>query len=84
MFSLLVGDLNQARVCNEFPGQVRPPVLLCRQEAMGCALCPSATVQRAVEQATQLLVCSGSLPWLDRLKAIFSGEQGYELGSLPR
>lgn len=26
------GNLNQARVHNEFPGQVKPPVLLCRLE----------------------------------------------------
>lgn len=26
----LFGDLNQARVYNEFPGQVKPPILLCR------------------------------------------------------
>lgn len=27
---LLFGDLNQTRVYNEFPGQVKPLILLCR------------------------------------------------------
>lgn len=30
---LIVGDLNQARLCTEFSGQMKPLVLLCRQEA---------------------------------------------------
>ena len=52
-------------------------------EAMGCALYSSAAVCRAIERATQHSVCSGWVPWLDRLKAVFSDEQGYALNSLP-
>jgi len=33
---------------------------------------------------TQLLVCSGYIPWLDRLKSVFSYKEGYKLNSLLR
>ena len=47
-------------------------------------LSSSATVRKADGRATRLLVCSGELPWLDRLKAVFSNGWSYELLSLPR
>lgn len=50
---------------------------------MGCAVCSSTTVCRAVELATQFHVCSDYVACLDRLKAVFSNEWGYDLDSLP-
>ena len=37
---------------------------------------------KAVEWAMQLPLYSGSVPWSDRLKAVFNNEWGYELDSL--
>ena len=50
-------------------------------EVIGCVLCSSATVLRAVEEAVQLHLCS---VWSDRWKAVFSDEEGYGLYFLPR
>lgn len=47
-------------------------------------LSSSATVRKVDGWATKLLVCSGELPCLDRLKAVFSNGWGYELLFLPR
>lgn len=50
-------------------------------EAMGYTFGSNATV-RPVGWATQLSVCSGKVPWSDKLKAVFSNESGYDLVSL--
>lgn len=50
---------------------------------MGCAFCSSTTVNRAVGWARQLPVCSGNVPWLNGLKAVFRNEWVCELVSLP-
>lgn len=53
---------------------------------MGCALCSGAILCKVAKWATQLPVCSGQVPWLGSLKAIFSDEdeRGYKLDFLPR
>lgn len=48
---------------------------------MGYTFGSNATV-RPVGWATQLSVCSGKVPWSDKLKAVFSNESGYDLVSL--
>lgn len=79
------GDPYQARVYTEYPGQVTPLALLCRQgKPQVCAFCSSATGTRAVRGALQLPMCSGKVPRSGRLKAVFSSKWGYELVSLPR
>ena len=50
----------------------------------GCALCSSATVIRTVGWAKQLTMCCAKVPWLGRLKTLFSSKWGYDLVSLPR
>lgn len=50
------------------------------REVTSCALSSNATLQRTAEWAVQLWLFS----WLDTLRLIFCGEQGYELASLPR
>lgn len=42
---------------------------------MGCTLCSSATGCRDIEWTIERLLCSGYVPWLDRLKAVFYKEQ---------
>lgn len=59
LYGSLFGDWNQARVCTEFPGQVRPPSALQMGKAVGCALSSGATVSRAFGWALQLPVYSG-------------------------
>lgn len=73
------------RLCTEFPGQTQPLALFwggVREPR--AVLSSSATVRKVDGWATKLLVCSGELPWLDRLKAVFSNGWGYELLFLPR
>lgn len=74
----------QSRVCIEFLGQVRPLVLLCRWGE------PPAVVSLQVPLYVELLnglhsfLCAlAYVLWWDRLKTVFSNEQGYELESLP-
>lgn len=49
--------------CTEYPGQIRPLTGSALQigKAMGCALCSSPTLSRAVGWATQLPMCSGKV-----------------------
>lgn len=70
LYSLLFGDLNQFRVYTKLPGQVRPPVFLCRQ-GKAWAVVP-IQVPLYVEWYMQLSMCSGYVPWSEKLKAIFS------------
>lgn len=50
---------------------------------MRCVLWPGATGSRAVRWATLFPVCSGLVPGLGRLKAVFSNKQDNTLDSLP-
>lgn len=66
-----------------YPGQVRLPVLLCRQgKPWAILLVQMPLLGRPVGWATQLSVFSGKVPWSDKLKAVFSNESGYDLVSL--
>ena len=49
----------------------------------GATLYSSAAVNRTVEWAVQLPVCSGKVPWSQRLNRIFSNEWECELDSVP-
>ena len=52
-------------------------------KVMGCTSDSSATESRAVGWATQLAVCSGQVPWLGSLKAVFTTGWGYDLVKVP-
>lgn len=49
LYDLFVEDPNQATVCTDFAGQVNSLVLLCRWEAMGCALLSLFTVAELLD-----------------------------------
>ena len=66
-----------------WPGETTSFALQIGQHTV-CALCSRDTVSRAFGMGYAIHVFSGWVPWLARLKAIFSNEQGYELVSLPR
>lgn len=68
-------------MCSDFPDQAR--FALQMRGAMHRVLWSGATGSRAVRWATRFPVCSGSVPGLGRLKAVFSNKQDNTLDSLP-
>ena len=79
MYSLWFADLNQGRLCTEFLGQVRPPVLF---HSWGKTVLLSVTVCRAIGWATQFPGCSSYVSRLEKSKDVFSTEQKHKLTSL--
>lgn len=51
LYTLLFGDLNQAIVCTEFSGQVRPKIFSADGGSHSCVLCSKTPVPRNVEWA---------------------------------
>lgn len=81
LYISLSEDPNQAKVCTEYPGQVRPPVLLCRQSNGLCFLL-KCHCKEGCWMVYSASVCSGKVPCLANLKIAFSNKWGYKLVSL--
>lgn len=71
LYGSCLGDQNQACMWNEFPGQVRPPVLLCRGKPWVGSL-----FQCLCKWGYQMSYTVSCVLWLGRLEAVFSYECG--------
>ena len=75
---IVLGPKSGKSVCAEYPGQVRPAVLPCRQGETWAILSVQVPcelyVSRAVGWAPQPVVCSAEAPWSGRLNTVFSNK----------
>ena len=81
LHSSLFEDPNQAKVCTEYPGKVRPLILLCRQGKLQAVLSVHLPLEAGLLDGLHSFLCAlvrfhGS----KGLKAISNNKLGYELG----